>query len=463
MIEVEYRQKEEELRGYLAPVKRLLILLMVFGFIIQVIFPAPFLSMAINYVVLAAVMVSLPFTGPGTRIVCAALFLSGSYFIYTSGWGWSYGIEAMGRNINLISLLITIPLLGLPLKLGGYISVLDALASKYMRKKNQMYLVPAIFSHILGVFMNVGAVPLTYEITARGRITNHQGLLARSISRGFGAALLWSPNMIATSLVLGYLAVPWQSYVKMGVLFAVVCLLTGFLMDIFQKEEGIDSGSSADPPENQRIDRFRLFQVIFAAFIFLSIIIIIETKTDMRVIDIVSLMALIFPAVCLFLLGRGSSVGKGYTDYFRNSVGRYDGEVVLFVAAGFFSSAFAVSGWSDQLCSYVMYYSTSMASVALIVLVIIMITSIVGIHPMIPVSAFATSLNASAMGINPVDLALVLIIGWSLGAIASPMSGTNLVVGSLTGKTSAQVAYSNLVYSLSVSALVVLYMALWAG
>lgn len=431
---------------------------MIFGFILNVFLPSPLLREILNYTVLMAVLTSLPFTGRGSAVVCLGLFLGGFYLIYTSGFGWWFYSEAIGRNISLLALLITVPLLGLPLRTGGYVAVLDALASKYMRTRGRMYLVPALFSHVLGVFMNIGAVPLTYEITARGGVERFPGLMARSISRGFGAALLWSPNMIATALVLGYLGVPWQNYVHLGIIFAAVSLVAGLVTDSFQREEGLVSTGLQEPPrERGAIDRRKLGQLLVAAVIFLSVVIFIETGTILKVIDIVPVLAVIFPAIWLFLLGLKNTVKDGYIDYFRNRAGRYDGEIVLFVAAGFFSAAVSASGWSEKMCGYIAGFSSGAASLSFIVLALIMITSAVGIHPMVSVSAIAASLDPGLIGLNPVNMALLLITGWSLGAVVSPMSGTNLVVGGLTGKSPASVGIANIIYSVLVAGSVVIY------
>lgn len=60
---------------------------------------------------------------------------------------------------------------------------------------------------------------------------------------------------------------------------------------------------------------------------------------------------------------------------------------------------------------------------------------------------------------SPVNMALVLIMGWALGATVSPMSGTSLVVGGLTGRSPTAVGVANLPFSIPVAASVVLYMA----
>ncbi|MFZ5643334.1 MAG: hypothetical protein ACOY46_07070 [Bacillota bacterium] len=445
--------------SYLLSIKSVIFLCMLAVHILNVIHPSQPVGQVVNFMTIIAVFASIPFLGRNSRLVSLLLFAAGAYLLHISGAGWVLWVEAMGKNTSLLMLLISVPLLGVPLRHGGYISTLDSLADKYMRGKRRMYLVPAIFSHVLGVFMNIGAVTLTYQITARGRVSEYPGILARSISRGFGSALFWSPNMVATALVLGYMKVPWESYVVLGIAFAAVSLVAGYAAELFVKGESlIMNARNVEGCVSSSKDK--LIQLLIAGFVFLSFVIFIETRTDISVINIIPIIALVFPVLWLSLLGKVSSIKEGYRDYFKSRVNRYDGEVVLFVVAGFFSTALGLSGWAAKICSYLMHFSgQSMVSVAFTILLTVVITSIAGIHPMISVSAFATSLDTAAMGLNQVYLALVLIAGWSLGATVSPMSGTNLVVGSLTGKTPLEVAFGNITHAVMVTASIILFLA----
>lgn len=447
--------------------KSTLLTLLIAAYAASLVFPGQIAEKAVSCVTAAAVLVSLPFTGRGTRAVCTALFIAGGYLIYTGGAGWQQWLEAMGKNTSLLALLIVVPLLGVPLKFGGYIEVLDALALKYLVKKYQMYWVPALFSHVLGVFMNLGAVPLTYEITARGKMLDNRELLTKGLSRGFGAAMFWSPNMVATALPLAYLGITWQNYVYLGVLFAVIGLGAGFAVEI-PAGEGRSGGRGHYPAVGDAsggsayIDKLKLAQLTVAAVVFLLMIIAIETRSALPVISAVPFIALVFPALWLLLLGRKKHIKEGYLDYFNNRINHYDGEVVLFVTAGFFSYALSFSGQAEHLCDYVMHFAGhSTGSVVLTILAAIILTSLVGLHPMIMVSTFAASLNPAALGISPVHLALILIGGWSLGATVSPMSGTTLVVAGLTGKRPAEIGRVNILYAIVVSALLTAFIA-WA-
>lgn len=447
--------------GYAGRVKSMVFIVLLTTYIINVWHPSTLTGQLINCLTTIAVAVSIPYVGKSSRLVCLGLFVAGAYLFYMSGAGPYQLVEAMGRNTNLLMLLVSVPLLGVPLRFGNYIETLDSLAVKYMVKKYQMYWVPALFSHVLGVFMNLGAVPLAHQITARGRLAGYPGMQARSISRGFGSALLWSPNIIAVALVLGYTGVSWKEYVTTGIFFALIALVAGYAAEILVRKDKVGSVESSYAETDTEISRPKIIQLTAAGVVFLSLVIYIETGTGAQVISVIPSIALVFPAVWLLLLGRRESIGEGYGDYFKNRINRYDGEVVLFSVAGFFSTALAQSGWAAKICGYLMHFSgSSMASMALTILLAVILTSIVGIHPMVLVSAFATSLDPAAIGFNPVYLALVLIAGWSLGATVSPMSGTTLVVGSLTRKAPMEVALDNLPYTVLVAGCIVLFLAL---
>lgn len=450
--------KDMWLKKHLIPYKSPALTALIAVFIIHLFLPLPFLGTVVNVLTVTAVLICLPFTGRGSGAICLGLFALGAYLIYASGEGLQFMAGAVGKNTSLLVLLITVPLLGISLKYGGYIEVLDALALRYMSNKHRMYWVPALLSHILGVFMNLGAVPLTYEITNRGRVLKYPGLLSRSISRGFSAALLWSPNMIATALTLAYLKVSWQDYVYTGIVIAAVSVLMGYIVNLFEREGRSGEEQPVSGVDQPYLDRLKLAQMTFAAAVFLLIILLIETKTQLSVIGTVPVIALLFPALWLFLLGKKENIAEGYTDYIKNKIDRYDGEVVLFAAAGFFSSALTISGWSEKICGFIIHFSAgSKASTALAILGSIVIASLLGIHPMVLVSAFAASLDPATLGFSPVHLALILITGWSLGATVSPMSGTCLVVGSLFGKTPLRVGLDNLPHAALVFTVVILY------
>ena len=428
-------------------IKSIILLLVVLGNIFYLIKPYAGVKDLVNYAIIIAVILSVPFIGWGTRIICLGLFILGTYLIITAGAGWEYCVKAMGKNADLVALLIVVPLLGVSLKLGDYLYVLDAIVPKFMLKRYQMYWVPTLLSHVLGMLMSVGAIAFTYEITARGKVRYYTDVLTKSISRGFVATLLWSPNMISTALVLKNLNLPWSKYALSGVLFAAISLCLGYFIEQAKGKYNSEQKMTTET-EMHAVDKVKLMQLFLYVFIFLLIITLIELKTNISVIKAIPIVALILPTVWLCLIGKKSTIKNGYLEYFRSKANKYDVEVVLFVAAGFFSSALILSGWSEKLCHYIIeYFGYSTILITLVIFATVLLTSLVGIHPMVSVSTLAASLDASTLGFNPALLALVLIGSWSAGIIVSPLSGTNLILSGLTKKTPVEVAYANFFYA----------------
>lgn len=435
-------------------IKSLVLFLIIMFSIVNVFYPNLFVKTIVSYITIVLLVFSLPFAGRSTKIVSITLFVIGAYLMYISHASLNYWTEAMSRNTGLLVLLIVVPLLGIPLKYAGYIQVLDSLAFKYTKKGYQQYWLPSLFSHGLGFFMNIGAVSLTYDISARGKVAENAAMLARAISRGTGTIFLWSPNTVAVALVLEYVEVPWTQYFYLGFSFAVIALVCGYISEILgelKRKKGKKSYANIINNSRQYVDKWKLIQLLTYITSFLLFVLLIEIKSNISVISMIPVVSFVLPAFWLSILGYKKSILNSYFNYFTEKAHRYDGEVVLFVAAGFFSSALIVSGYSERLCDFIMSFSgNSTASITFTILGTIVLGSLIGIHPMISVSTFAASLDVNNFGFSPVYLALVLAGGWSLGSTISPISGNILVVANVTGRKSMEIVYGNLMYAVFV-------------
>ena len=204
-----------------------------------------------------------------------------------------------------------------------------------------------------------------------------------------------------------------------------------------------------------------LIQLIVYMALFLLMIILIDLHTHISIITVIPMVAVTMPALWLVILGHRRMVKRAYVEHFVTKAHQHDGEVVLFVAAGFFSSALIISGWSDWICNYIMNFSgNSNASIAFTILGTIVLASLVGIHPMITVSTFATSLDVNSLGFSPVYLALLFAGGWSLGSTISPITVNVLIVANVTGVKPMDIVRNNLLHACLVFATIIIFMAL---
>jgi hypothetical protein len=110
-------------------------------------------------------------------------------------------------------------------------------------------------------------------------------------------------------------------------------------------------------------------------------------------------------------------------------------EITLFLAAGFFSGAIGGTSfglWVPKLLTMV----PLPIPFTLVVSAVILITgtSLVGLHPIVLVTIFATGIDPASLGISPLFLALLLLGSWGISNPVSPASAVNNLLSGLLKK-----------------------------
>ncbi|WP_144855240.1 hypothetical protein [Paenibacillus cremeus] len=72
---------------------------------------------------------------------------------------------------------------------------------------------------------------------------------------------------------------------------------------------------------------------------------------------------------------------------------------------------------------------------AISVVLIIIAVTVVGIHPMVIVTALVIQMNAHELGTTNHVLAVLLMLGWSISSVLSPVNPLNMLVSRLSGVT----------------------------
>jgi hypothetical protein len=125
--------------------------------------------------------------------------------------GISTGIS---MNLPLLTLVILVPLLALPLKLGGYFGAIHMLLQSYRHHPRKLFTGITSVLFILGPILNLGAVRIVDELLKDIKLP--PVLLAKSYLIGFSTTMLWSPYYAAVGLVLYYLQIPVNAYMAYG-------------------------------------------------------------------------------------------------------------------------------------------------------------------------------------------------------------------------------------------------------
>ncbi|SFH00528.1 hypothetical protein SAMN05660649_03500 [Desulfotomaculum arcticum] len=405
-----------------------------------------FLNYTLSGISVLCLLVCLPFAKGNARVLTLILLVAGAVVLTNSGADSNLWINSLSQNANLITLLILVPAFGIPLRYGGYYEVLDALVNKYMNNKHRIYWVPALLCHFFGALMNMGAIPVVYQLIIHGKLPQEFKKVPAAILRGFSASIFWSPNMISVALVTHYLQVSWAEFARVGIFFTILTLLVGWLVYIMFDKSTPDCHV---PPINQQLNGRKIAELIFFCLAFLGSIIYIATKTSITVLHAVPVLALVFPVLWLCSLRRAKSILPAYLDYMENTLPRFTSEVAIFIGAGFLTAAMLSSDYSDQVSLLFRdYLGVNLYFLCFFIVSSIVLLSVVGITPMITAMAYSASLKPDLMGISPHLLSLVIIGGWAAGVIVSPFTGVTLIMSSLSRQSSFEVARSNWLFSL---------------
>lgn len=149
-------------------------------------------------------------------------------FLYTNNILLYY--YSMDTNLNLLMLFIFVPLMSIPIKEGQYIKYAERVLNHYITTTNQLYLYLKISTLSFGSVMNLGSIPITYQLTNIRVFEDHEKTRVKAITRGFSLAFLWSPYFISMAYVISYFDVSWFQLFVLGFLMSVVSIIASFMI-----------------------------------------------------------------------------------------------------------------------------------------------------------------------------------------------------------------------------------------
>ncbi|MBF7083656.1 hypothetical protein IT084_11790 [Desulfallas sp. Bu1-1] len=403
----------------------------------------PVLNTVLSIVCLFCILICFSAVRGVTRSVALILFLSGALLLVFAGADVKLWLIAVTQNANLITLLVLVPVFGMPLKYGGYYQVLDAMVDRYMNHRHRIYWVPALLGHFFGALMNMGAIPVVYKLIIHGKLPRVFQSVPGAILRGFSSSIYWSPNMVSVALVTYYLRVPWAEFARGGIILTLISLLVGWLIHLITDGKP-QNHMDTNLPAREGIDRKKLAELFVFCSLFLGTIIYIATETAIPVLDAVPLLALAYPVFWLGVLGKGCVILEAYEDYMRYTLPGFASEIVMFLGAGFVAAALSITSIGDKISLFLKdFIGLNPYLLCFFIVSSIVLFSVVGVTPMVTVMAYSASLNPALMGLSSHLLSLVLVGGWATSVLVSPFTGVTLIMSGLTQKSSFEIARSN--------------------
>jgi len=392
----------------------------------------------INVILVVIVLIpSLLLVTGITRIIGYSFFMVSAILLFYSKAPLSVWEQALEENLYLVVLFVTVPLLSIPIRSGGYFESLQALFQRYVTSTGRFYLFVSFLSAMVGVLVNMAIVPLMHEISRASEISKDKRLLSSAISRGFATCTLWAPTTAAIALILKLTGAKWLAFFPLALLLGCVAGIVGFVMTVFE-ERGREAGGVQAPTVSQAAFNWRkvIELCVFGILLIISIA-VISLTTGIPTVIIVALAALLFPVLWLGVIGRLSILSQEFVgDYLNESLPKLKNELVLFLGAGLMGASITYSHLGDyvpQLLTAVVGHNAFLF--VSVVFFSTLILSALGVHPIVIITVVGSTVSAAAYGLSPTFMALILSMCWAMGVSISPASGTVIAVAGLAERS----------------------------
>lgn len=429
------------------------LLLFIAGYLMNFFVKIPFLPEARAALAILFFSCSLFLLKPVNRWMCALLFSGGAGLLLTHEVAAGIWVRAMIENSGLISLLLTVPLLGLILRFGAYEAAITALASRYIRSEFGYYAAVVTIANLLGTFLSMAAVPLCYQMMKNIASNYDASLTAKALARGFCANLLWSPNLIAVAVALQYIRLPWYEVAPVGISLSAVVFLLTLVLERRSLTMSSRAGATGSPDifsaEHRKLLALLGGQIVFV----LVVVLALDYAIGKNVLAAVSLTAFCIPGLIAATTGKLDIFRNGVKNYFTCTLPAMANEFMLFSCVGFFGYSLGATDFGRDWLARLLGFIAPYPQIApFLIIWTIGLLAIVGVHPIITISSLGVCLTKISIGLSDIQLAISLMMGYILYSLISPFSSMAMMLSGLLQKNVFEVSVRiNLGYAFLIS------------
>ncbi|WP_207953049.1 hypothetical protein [Paenibacillus agricola] len=372
------------------------------------------------------------------RIFSILMFIAGIVLTQLKGQGMDAVAQGITSNIPLLTLLVLVPLLSIPFKMGGFFDSILLYLQKLRNSPRKMFAGITIVLFFLGPILNLGSIRIVHELIKDLRLNTT--FLSKAYLVGFSTTILWSPYYAAVGIVLLYLDVSIGNYMTYGFGLAVLFLIVGNLMLGWWARKQQWDTEATNPSEITAVHRKRIRILPLIILMLMVITIVAEFTTHWSMLVLVSLLALLFPIAWSLFSKQWGLLKRHLIDYRDKAVPIMNNEIIMYISAGFFGQSLKGSSFGQGISLFMNDLSQlSFLLFAVFIVVLMVSITFVGIHQVVVVSVIATQMDPVLLGTTKEILAMLLMLAWSTSSILSPVNPINLLVSTLLKKSSIEV------------------------
>ncbi|NWQ44051.1 hypothetical protein MLOOGBEN_25445 [Bacillus sp. EB106-08-02-XG196] len=452
---------------------RFLFLFVIFMFLLSTLLPQLDFSVLLSILCLIIVCFTFFLAKRSVQILGGAFLLLGLTLLWTSGAQWHQYILSFGPMLDLITLFTLVPILGIPIKLGGYSGGIQTIIQKKVNNSGQLYIITSGISYFFSIFMNLATLPMTYYSIRPSlnmfSVENKERFMSRAITRGFAMPLLWAPVTPIVGIVISVTDVRWISILP----YVIPLSILGLGMDWFigarrskkmhTSVQDVSAHETAATIEQGQINSpGRILQIFLAILIFVIAISIAESLFHYSFLILVSFLVIPFALVWSLFLKKGAEFGSQLMKHFHSFSISMKDQFFIFLSAGFFISTITVSHTNEWLNDWILtFINVAGVEIFMILLPLVPLAfAFLGLHPAVSLALMTGGLDISALGLNPHILTVAMLAGAVASFLVGPYNATLGLMSNLVKDTSYKVSNWNIAFTSFYIIVVMLYLVL---
>ncbi|MDO8298986.1 hypothetical protein [Lacisediminimonas sp.] len=442
--------------------------LLIIAFVLLRVFGLKAAAPALSVLTIASILVSLPALSRIALGLSLLFLVSGTAMLWSTGITFTGYVGAYGQMAHLVALFCLVPILAIPVRLGGYGDAISTVLRGRVGSLSRLNMLITSLAYVCGSFMTMAAIPIMISslrpVVERYPLRDRVHFIATSTTCGHLMSLLWSPVSGVLAAILTGLRVSWFDVVPVMVPLSIVILVVNWLLfRLLEKGSGEPLPPVADAPTPIQLvqARNRLLQLGLVIVMLVFVMVGLEQLLHLGLVTVVVIACIPFTLAWSLLIGQARPFVRTTLHDMSVRMPRMAEMFAIFLCGGFFASALNLSGYVHEANVGLLALREMLGPRPFLMALplVALMGSMVGLHPLVAMAILAEALKPEVLGIAPHHLAIALTGGALLTYMLGPFGGTLGLVSTFTNMSTWRLSWWNLPYGISY--LLLLMGALW--
>lgn len=404
-----------------------LIVILVSLYIIDQLTAIPYITEINTVITMLVIVFAITYSRKLPKLFSSIMVIFGTIVLLIQGVNKDILIESVTKNLPLVCLIIIVPVLSIPIRLGKYNERIANFFSRYYKQPHILYMMTYSFFYLLGPITNLGSIHIIHSMVDKMKFPIN--FLGRIYTRGFSSINTWAPYFASVFLVVYYLEIPMYIFLPFGLLLSLFQFATASTLFTVHERKHVQLQKIEATGEDSKK---KLLELLFALLLLISIIFIIEPFIPFNVSVLIILVAGVFAFIWSFYLKESRGFVTEVNEFRNGFMDKQANEVGLFLTAGFFGVVLA----NSPISKYIHFLWSEIANLSIILLILftiilICVFSFIGVHQIVIVSSILASVSPAMLGIHEITFAMILLSAWAIASVLSPIAPMNVISSSL--------------------------------